>query len=110
MRCSVKNVPRGIKVTVAGCTQVGGYKGACIIFVAKSSVLKKHGYTVEDIVRHETGHCNGWKHPEDFGARMKEEEGLRAFHLKHKKVQGPALYSKPTAMVPPADFLPPLRF
>ena len=41
---------------------------------------------------------------------MKEEEGLRAFHLKHKKVQGPALYSKPTAMVPRADFLPPLRF
>lgn len=79
---TIKNPPRTF--LVIGGTSVGGYKGACIIFVGKKALLKERGYAVEDVVRHETGHCNGWKHPTDKDALQREEKELRAYHLSHK--------------------------
>jgi hypothetical protein len=80
MGCGGKNPAKG--QAIMGCANIGGYKGACIIFVAKAALLKQRGYGLEDIVRHETGHCNGWKHPEGKEAAAKEEKEVRAFHLK----------------------------
>jgi hypothetical protein len=51
-----------------GCTQFKS-PSYCVIVVASDEVIEAAGYTPEVVVRHEVGHCNGWK-KDHMGARM----------------------------------------
>jgi hypothetical protein len=45
-----------------GCAKIG-YGGAlCWIFLAPDEDIGAHGLTTELVLRHEIGHCNGWRH------------------------------------------------
>jgi len=52
--------------TVGACTTpVESTGGKCVIRLAKRRVIEAWGVKVEDLIRHETAHCNGWpgSHP-----------------------------------------------
>jgi hypothetical protein len=34
--------------------------GSCAILMADDDTIKKHGWSVDIVFRHEQGHCNGW--------------------------------------------------
>lgn|SRR5262249_6737494 len=34
----------------------------CWMFIATDKIIEKRGYTLAIVLRHELGHCNGWKH------------------------------------------------
>jgi hypothetical protein len=45
---------------------------ACTIYIAADEVLAEVGLTYEITLRHEIGHCNGWKTPDHADARYIE--------------------------------------
>jgi hypothetical protein len=60
-----------------GCAQrytKAGQNYSCTVYVAQDDILKPTEWTYQTILRHETGHCNGWpaNHP---GMRTVEEAG-----------------------------------
>ena len=34
----------------------------CFVWIANDDVLERKGYSYRMVLRHETAHCNGWKH------------------------------------------------
>ena len=41
------------------------YAKNCVIYLVEDNVMRKRGWTTGLLLRHETGHCNGWpgNHP-----------------------------------------------
>jgi hypothetical protein len=62
---------------LGGCAPVNGFTfhadlthselHRCVILLAEISIFRRNHRSVEDTIRHETGHCNGWPqdHPKD---------------------------------------------
>jgi hypothetical protein len=53
--------------TPVGCARVGGRNGKCVMYIADDATLQRYGEEYDLVLRHETGHCNGWANHE--GAR-----------------------------------------
>ncbi len=51
--------PRAVYGTPIACALRNG-PGGCIIVLGPDEVLRARGWSVETVIRHETGHCNGW--------------------------------------------------
>jgi hypothetical protein len=54
------------KYGLNGCTHLPNTHGLgpneCVILLAQKSHLNRYGVTQEGVIRHETAHCNGWRH------------------------------------------------
>jgi hypothetical protein len=37
----------------------------CIVYMLPDETLRERGVSLREVLRHETGHCNGWRHEED---------------------------------------------
>jgi hypothetical protein len=37
----------------------------CVIYTLPDETLRSRGLSLREVLRHELGHCNGWKHEED---------------------------------------------
>jgi len=44
------------------CAKVWQDKPICSIWIASDDDLKRYGYDYDIVLRHELGHCNGWRH------------------------------------------------
>ena len=46
-----------------GCAQImSRMPNRCTIWIVTDAELKERGWSYELVLRHETGHCNGWHH------------------------------------------------
>jgi hypothetical protein len=57
--------------THLGCAFPGGRKPHCLIYIVNDDVLASYGQNAKALLRHETGHCNGWG-ADHAGARAPE--------------------------------------
>jgi hypothetical protein len=52
----------------------------CFVYVASDATARKFGWTPEEVMRHEIGHCNGW--PGDHAnARTREKAGRAPYDI-----------------------------
>src|SRR5215475_347839 len=45
-----------------GCTQLNPYENSCEIWILNDYEINRMGFDYEAVLRHELGHCNGWRH------------------------------------------------
>jgi hypothetical protein len=72
----IQRVCKGEGVGIAcSARAVDGTK--CWIFVVANNVIEKREYSLATILRHELGHCNGWKHGKKDGGRWIRADSIR---------------------------------
>jgi hypothetical protein len=47
-----------------GCTYRWFDGSACTVYIVNDNVLQSINWDYDLVLRHELGHCNGWKHPQ----------------------------------------------
>jgi hypothetical protein len=47
-----------------GCAYVLPKWNLCVIYMLPGDILHARGVSLSEVLRHELGHCNGWKHEE----------------------------------------------
>jgi hypothetical protein len=51
---------------IVGCSKINVAEKRCSVYILNDALLERYRLSYDDIWRHERGHCNGWRHYQEY--------------------------------------------